>query len=125
MPSSGFYGTFWFHKICDDVTVYGVPPRAREALSYSTANFVMHNIHNFTTEHAVYRAMSSETAEHDGGGGQKIQEEEGRRGGSTWSNLRVKPLAALQQQQQRRWRRRNVREVGGAGLRRRREKSSA
>ena len=25
MPSSGFYGTFWFRKVCDKVTVYGVP----------------------------------------------------------------------------------------------------
>lgn len=101
VPSSGFYGTFWFHRICDAVTVYGVPPpppppqkkkkkssaaaAAGEApgVEYSTANFVMHNIHNFTTEHSVYREMAK-----------------GGRG--TWSNVEVKPLPRSQSGRRRR-----------------------
>lgn len=97
VPSSGFYGTFWFRKICDAVTVYGVPPPPRPpplspkkkkkreageavgapAVEYSTANFVMHNIHNFTTEHGIYRAMAK-----------------GGRG--AWINVNVKPMPRSQ-----------------------------
>jgi hypothetical protein len=78
VPSSGLYGTFWFRTICDSVAVYGVPPpppqnaAAAAAVVYSTAHFVMHNIHNFTTEHGIYREMAKE--------------------GGTWSNVEVKAL---------------------------------
>ena len=74
VPSSGFYGAFWFRKICDAVTVYGVPPARDEVVKveYSTANFVMHNIHNFTTEHTIYREFARE--------------------GGSWPNVKIKPL---------------------------------
>jgi hypothetical protein len=52
--------------------VYGIPEVEPETHEYVSGPFVMHSIHNFTTEHVIAREMSR-----GGGGG----------GGGGWPNV--------------------------------------